>query len=179
MSWTAPMTFVAATTLTAAQLNIHLRDNLNETAPAKATTAGRIFVSTGANAIAERAVVDNLVSTSETTISTTYVDLTTVGPVQTVTTGTRALVIWHCGTQNSGTGNTNFISVAVSSATTIAASDTWAIQNKAAINADYIGVSGAHLFTTLTAGSNVFTLKYRVTAGTGTFSVRDIIVIGL
>lgn len=173
------MTFVAATTLTAAQMNTHVRDNLNETAPAKATTAGRIFVATAANAIAERAILDNIVTTSETTTSTTYVDLTTSGPAQTLTTGTRALVIFHCFVSNSASGNTGFMSVAVSGATTVAASDNWAIQYKSTAANDGVGISSAHLFTSLTGGSNTFTGKYRVTAGTGTFQFRDIIVIGL
>lgn len=47
------MTFVSNAVLTAAQLNTHLRDNLLETAPAKATAPGRFIVSTGLNSISE------------------------------------------------------------------------------------------------------------------------------
>ncbi len=50
MAWTAPITFTSGSVLTAAQLNTYLRDNLNETAPAKFTAAGQLFVSTAANA---------------------------------------------------------------------------------------------------------------------------------
>ena len=56
MAWSAPMTAVSGSVLTAAQFNTYVRDNLNETAPAKATAAGQIFVSTAANAIAARLV---------------------------------------------------------------------------------------------------------------------------
>ena len=35
------------------EMDAHVRDNFNETAPAKATTAGELIVVTGANAIAE------------------------------------------------------------------------------------------------------------------------------
>lgn len=179
MTWTTPMTFVAGTTLTAAQLNVHLRDNLNETAPAKATTSGRLFVSTAANTLAERAVTDATVTTTQTTTSTTYANLTTVGPSVTVTTGTRALVLISSVVSNSAAGNQGFMSIDVSSATTIAASDTYALVYESSTANDGLGAAIAHLFTTLNAGSNVFTAKYRVTAGTGTFFNRNMCVIAL
>lgn len=50
MAWTAPKTWTNAV-LTAAELNTHVRDNLNETAPGKVTTAGDIVYATGANTI--------------------------------------------------------------------------------------------------------------------------------
>lgn len=55
MSWVAPRTWVVGEVLTAALLNTHLRDNLLETAPAKATTAGDVFYATAAGAIARLA----------------------------------------------------------------------------------------------------------------------------
>jgi len=59
MAWTAPRTWVASETLTAALLNTHLRDNLNETAVAKVTTKGDIAIATGANALTRLAVGSN------------------------------------------------------------------------------------------------------------------------
>lgn len=50
------MTAVASTAFTAAQFNTHVRDNLNETAPAKATTSGRLIVTAGPNSIAEQTI---------------------------------------------------------------------------------------------------------------------------
>lgn len=50
MAWTNPKTWAAAV-LSVADMNTHVRDNLNETVPAKVTTAGDIVVATGANAI--------------------------------------------------------------------------------------------------------------------------------
>lgn len=52
MAWTAPATAVANTFLTAAFWNTQVRDNLLETAPAKAAVAGDTFYATAANAIA-------------------------------------------------------------------------------------------------------------------------------
>lgn len=56
MAWTAPRTWVVGEVLTASLLNTHLRDNINETAPAKVTTAGDTVYATGANAIARLAI---------------------------------------------------------------------------------------------------------------------------
>lgn len=51
MAWTAPRTWTTGEVVTASHMNTHVRDNLLETAPAKATTAGDLFVGTGANAL--------------------------------------------------------------------------------------------------------------------------------
>ena len=81
MAWTAPRTAVAGATFSAAQFNANVRDNLNETAPAKATAASQLFVSTGPNAIAARVPSTARVDTAESTSSTSYVDLATPGPL--------------------------------------------------------------------------------------------------
>ncbi len=51
MAWTTPKTYTGVP-LTSAEMNTYQRDNLLETAPAKATAADELFESTGANAIA-------------------------------------------------------------------------------------------------------------------------------
>lgn len=56
MAWTTPLTAVSGSILTAAQWNASVRDNLNETAPAKATTADRMFVTTGPNALQQNVI---------------------------------------------------------------------------------------------------------------------------
>lgn len=50
------MTAVSGAAFTAAQFNTHVRDNLLETAPAKATTANGLFVATGLHSIEEQVV---------------------------------------------------------------------------------------------------------------------------
>ena len=95
------MTAVANSVFTAAQFNQFVRDNLNETAPAKATTAGSHFAGTGLNSIAERLTDTDLVATSQTTISTSYADLATVGPTVTATTGPYAIVFLYNSNVNS------------------------------------------------------------------------------
>lgn len=184
MAWTAPMTAALNSTFTAAQFNTHVRDNLLETEPAKASTPDAYFVSTGANAIAQRTPGSNVINTMQTTTSTSYTNLASVGPVVTVTTGTAALVLWSAGMANTSANSQMVVSVAVSGATTVAENDNWAIitDGMAAWSnpnepADQHNRRGAaKLFTGLNAGSNTFTMKYKVGSGTGRFRYRELIV---
>lgn len=123
------------------------------------------------------------VSTNESTTSTTYTDLATSGPAVTLTTGTKALVIITATLDPISSVRGLCASFAVSGATTITASDTRAV-------AMYVGtataenkaqrMSAASRLSTLTAGSNTFTMKYRATVGaTVQFSDREILVIDL
>jgi hypothetical protein len=179
MSWTAPMTAVSGDIWTSAQFNAHVRDNLLETMPGKATAANRLFVSNGLNSIAERVPSTATVATSQTTSSTSYANLTTVGPEVTVTTGTAAAVWAMARMEHSSSSGECAFSVAVSGATTISASDNWRgfQSGVTAGSPNRFGV--CHFFTGLTAGSNTFTMKYKTSGATATFSDRDIIVIPL
>lgn len=181
MAWTSPITFVAQEILTSAQLNTYLRDNLNETAPAKATTSGSIFVGTGANAIAERIPAGATVSTSQTTSSTSFVDLTTVGPSVTMTTGTKAIISIYAGIAIDTSNNQAEVGYAVSGATTIAASSARCLQIDGEPAGDELRMSAVFFESGLTGGSNTFTMKYRVATGAtvGTFVDRHIVVIPL
>lgn len=173
------MTAVANSVFTAAQFNTHVRDNLNETAPAKATAAGQIFVATGANAIAARTPTGATVATSESTASTSYTDLATSGPAVTVTTGASALVMVGARSTNTTTSTENFMSYAVSGATTDAAADARALIWYATSSAPNLRAMAANLHTGLTPGSNTFTAKYKVGSGTGSWFNRHLIVIPL
>ena len=118
------------------------------------------------------------VLTAQTTSSTSYTDLATAGPAVTLTTGTSALVLVIAGYVDlSAVGPGCAMSFAVSGATTIAASDDY----RGVLSADsgYNASSIAMLtkLTTLTAGSNTFTAKYRQTAAsTGEYINRSITV---
>lgn len=177
------MTAVANSAFTAAQFNAHVRDNLNETAPAKATTAGGIFVASAANSIVERIPAIATVQTSETTTSTTYTDLATAGPSVTATTGAKALVVVSAHLANNTAGANSVMAVDVSGASTIAPSDTRALVYEASVAGDVMQASYITMYSSatasLTAGSNTFTAKYRVGLGTGTFQFRYLLVIPL
>ncbi len=176
------MTAVANGAFTAANFNQYVRDNLNETAPAKATTAGSLFVATGANAIAERTPGETIEFAAESTTSTSYTDLTTPGPSITRVTSTRALVGVTSDINNNTVGAVSFVSFAISGATTVAADDNYSLFAKCEGSASGLSVvraSAFRLITGLTAGSHTFTMKYRVTSGSGTFNERSILVIPL
>lgn len=177
MAWTAPMTFVAHTPLTAAQLNTHLRDNLLETAAAKASEQGGYFVTDAENRIVERIGRRQTIGATGTTTSTSYTDLdgTTVGPTVTVQTGELALVSWSCQLSNSGSG-TSRATVDVTGTTTIPGTDGRALTNQSGAGNT---AQSAHVvfYDDLSAGENTWEMKYRVSSGTGTFSARRLIVL--
>jgi hypothetical protein len=175
MVWSAPMTAVAGSVFTSAQFNQYVRDNLNMTAPALASAAGQIFVSDGVNSIQPRTPSSAYIATSATTTGTSYGDLSdTAGPTVTVTTGVQAIVGLYAALLNSGANNT-LMGFAVSGASSVGAADNFAIGNNGTAGIRY----GAWFIVSLTAGSNTFTAKYKVNAGTGTAVDRRILVIPL
>lgn len=176
MAWTAPMTATSNATFTAAQWNAHVRDNMAPQAAAQATAAGRHMVVSGANSMVERATSGAVVATSQTRSSTTYGDLATVGPAVTVTTGTSALVWITSGLDNTLTGAGSYASFAVSGVSTVNASDQWAVYVSGQDSESVVRRGVARRVTGLTAGVNIFTMKYRVGSGTGTFVDREISV---
>lgn len=114
-----------------------------------------------------------LVSTSETDVGgTAYQDLATGGPSVTIVTGASALVMIGATTTNNGAGNSSLMGFAISGSTTSAAGDSNAASIVGTAQAN---VSGIYKVA-LTNGSNTFTAKYRVSAGTGTWSNRTITV---
>ena len=121
------------------------------------------------------------VATEQSTTSTSFTDLTTAGPAITITTGTKGLVI-VTSQLNAGGNRTAVAGYAVSGATTIAASDTTAVQlSEQSGSVTIQGRSSAvSRLTTLSAGSNTFTMKYRSVSGDNVhFKNREIIFIDL
>lgn len=168
------MTFTAATALTAAQLNAHLRDNLNETLAGKAETKGAFFVADSADAVSERTIQNKSIDFAESTASTSYVDLSTVGPTISAVTGTRALVYISTRMYNGSVNALCAMSYAVSGATTLAADDVRCVMIDGLATANRMH-QGVFDVPTLTAGTNTFTCKYRAGgAGTAYFGWRRI-----
>jgi hypothetical protein len=175
MAWTIPATAVAGQPFTAALANAQMRDNLNATAPALATTISSWFTGTGINSIAERIPQQNNTLASSTTTATSYGNLGDgVSTSVTTTTGTSALVMIYANFFNSGATNT-WVSFAVSGATTIAASDSMSLMQNHTGGRRY--GTPFYLDGVLNPGSNTFTLKYKVSGGTGTYTTRRIGVI--
>lgn len=170
---------MANSALPAATWNQQVRDNFLETAPAKATAAGRIIVTSGVNQIVERVVSSNEIQTSETTASGANTDLATVGPSVTAVTGPNAVVFWGCQLENNTAGQASLMDFAVSGATTRGASDTTALRFLSSTANQHLRAGVCDLITGLTPGTNTFRSKYWVSGGTGTFSRRRLSVMPL
>ena len=195
-------TFVASQVLTADQLNQSARTGVPVFADATARDAG--FGGTGEKVLAEGQLCyledSNIVqyydgaawatvgpsalttatatvATSQSTSSVTYTDLATAGPAVTLTTGTKVLVFTNTEVSTAA-GRYVFADFAISGATTRAASDDTCI--KMGTDADSMQTrNGVANLMTVTAGSNTFTMKYRVNAGTNSFANRSIVVVAL
>lgn len=134
---------------------------------------GSAWVAVGGSS-ADGATLDANQSTS----STSYVDLATVGASITITTGTAAVVSMSCNTAKSTMGNTGFVAFAVSGATTIAASDANCMQASYYAANFAMQLSRTRVITGLTPGLNTFTMKYRIDGGgtAASFWHRSIVV---
>lgn len=119
------------------------------------------------------------VATAEAATSTSYVDLATSGPAVTCTTGTTVLVLVSVKYYGSPGNAYPSVSPAVSGATTLAAADGHSLHTRVFDAIAGGSYTQAILLTGLTAGSNTFTLKYKVATNGGIFSDRTILVIPL
>lgn len=144
--------FTAGQVLTAAELN----DMVDEINAIKTTKAAQVL-------------------TSQTTTSTSYTDLTTAGPTVTITTGTTALVT----IQTIGAGtvtNRQFMSFAVSGASTVTAG-TYEIPAESTNSPAASQRVAVFVVTGLTAGSNVFTAKYKSSDGNSIAFAQRVLVV--
>lgn len=173
------MTAVAGTPFTAAQWNIHIRDNLNHCAPAIATTAARWIATTGFNSLAERAPMAELFATSDTMTDTSYGDLDRVGPSVAVTSGVRAIVSIGGSISNSTAGWGGRIAVGVTGAATFEPIDGNSFYVESGNVSDAFKGTWTTVFDSgMAAGDLVFCCKYRAVGGaTASFSDRLIAVI--
>ena len=118
------------------------------------------------------------VVTNQTTTSSSFTDLATAGPSVTVVTGTSAIVAVSCFALNTvGAGNTAFLGVDVSGASTIAANVDSGIRTTFWTSNASVAMSAMFKITGLTAGSNTFKMQYKCDGSTINFGNRYIVVI--
>jgi hypothetical protein len=116
------------------------------------------------------------VTTGQATTSITYTGLTTAQTI-TMTTGTKALVLLSYNS-NQERDIFTYASVAVSGATTTAASDANSANFQQVGVGGYTGTSSTAIPLTLTAGSNTFTMQFRNSSTASvTYSYRAMTVI--
>jgi hypothetical protein len=120
------------------------------------------------------------VLTDQSTSSTSFADLATVGPSVTINTGTSALVTVSSTTYRAtGTGNTASLGVNVSGATTMAANSNYGSRLSYTTAGFNFVLGSSFVLTGLTSGSNTFKLQYTNYGGTANFLNRYITVVGL
>lgn len=180
MAWSAPMTWVPETSISAANLNLFVRDNLLETEVAKATGAGQLLVSAGNNEVAMRSKGGQLVTPQVTTTSTTPTTLSG-GPSFSVTHGGNMLVLWAAEMQmTAGTGGTvSYMYCGPSITGQAGASTSRAIAHSATNNA-LVRYAGQTILTGMTPGTHTVEMVYwrsNVTSFTAGFANRELAVI--
>lgn len=97
----------------------------------------------------------------------------------TLRTGTTAKIDLFAYIGNSAAGNTNFLSFAVSGATTVAAADNNSTRFTSPTANYGMSIARSFVYSGLTAGTNTFTLNYKTDGGTLTFVNRNITVTGV
>ena len=178
------MTAASGTFITPAQFNVHVRDNLLETEPAGATTAGRIWCADGPNQTSEHTVTSAAISTSQTTQSQEYTDLATYGPSVTVRCNELIIIMTNCQIGNS-VSNASYASYEVASEE----EGVFLNEPKASRAIIQDGGAGRHNRTGSVAALSGLpgparfkvAMKYRVSnsVSTGTFQKRRVIVMPL
>jgi hypothetical protein len=96
----------------------------------------------------------------------------------TLTTGTTVMVIVTARVVGSAAGS-GWASFAVSGASSVAAADVNAVETTRAAGADDLQATTKTVLTGLTPGSNTFTMQYKESGGTVTFSNRTLAVVPL
>lgn len=120
-------------------------------------------------------------TTGSSTTTSYYTTLTgdTTAITVTLVTGTTALLQMSAVCTHGTTGSVAWLSIAVSGATTLAASDS----NAAALNVPVGGynnsIARTLVLSGLTAGTNTFTLSYKGQTGTTTWTNRNLTVQGV
>lgn len=182
MAWSTPKTWTAETPLTAAELNFQVRDNLLETAPAKATNAsgyGEWLVTAGPNQVAMRRIVRTYYTDAEaplTTSSTTPDFLPSVFPIRVaVAHGGAVLIFWSASMKSSD----SLIFCGPEIERQVAATTNNAIWHSSTSLVRY----GAHsLHYGLNPGTAVVRMNFWVSGGsatTGTFNDVSLVVAAL
>jgi hypothetical protein len=153
MAWTNPKTWVASSPAGAAELNTHLRDNLNalKSPPTDAKNVG-----------------------AHSTSSTSYVDVDSTNLSVTIeTTGGDILVTFSGSGSMAAAGNFGYLTISLDGV------DQWTGGITVATVAGYQGMSFAVWLIGVAAGSHTIKLRYKVSGstltiiGAGQFAARE------
>lgn len=181
MVWTAPMTAVDGNIFKASEFNTHIRDNLMETGPALNLASGGFFSVTGLNSISASFPQNEFITSGsdQTTTSTSYTDLATVGPtISNITVGGFVFISLGAKIFNSTSGNMTRMSVELtadplSGGVGQSASDAWSVGQSRGVPYQ---LGGSFVIIVASPGTYTFTAKYKVAGGTGNFNNRSLFV---
>jgi len=142
-----------------------------------AYAAGEELTAQLLNALLARSCQTGFVGTPQTTTSTSYTDLATVGPsVTLISAGTTALVMWSAGMfSGDATYRGGYCDFTITGATARAANDASAAIVSATNGAAGFRSTGFE-WVTITPGSNTYTLKYKSLSGSFNFQNRRLFV---
>lgn len=150
MTYTSPRTWVVGELVTAALLNVHLRDNL---AALKAPPTAKYLVNEGAD---------------YTTTSSSFADVDATDlNLSITTTGGDVLVTFVGSTNNSG-ANAAYFDLIMDGATRAGGDDGLLLHMGTA--GTYLPVVIIYLYQSVSAGVHTFKLQWKVAAGTQTMS---------
>ena len=155
------------------------RTNLLKGAPLPADTVDTQAIADGAVTTDKLDLSETTdgVDTSQSTTSTSFTNLATAGPAITIDVPASGKIWLSFGANiaNSVTGGNSYIALAVSGSNTVSASETGIYGLSYQSSGNAWGQTGkSFLVTGLTPGSTTFTMKYKVSTGTGTFRNRYI-----
>lgn len=158
MTWTAPRTWTTGEAVRARYFNTDVRDNMT-------ALIGRY----------------HLVSANESTTSTAYTDLATIGPSVTVENATKIFAVYGCRMTANTLDGWGAMAPDMTGANTVAASDgVCAHVITRGTTSSNSTVSFFRSYTALTAGQSTITMKYKSSnaAHTINFLERYLYVIG-
>jgi hypothetical protein len=165
MAFTTPKTYSVGDVLLASDMNTYQRDNIAHLNDDIEDTI--------------ESVSTHFVSAAESTGSTSYTDLSTIGPTVPVTVRSTGILLVMFTGRGTGTGTTIYAAPAMSGSNTVAANDDRAMRITSEMVRVRVGVS--ELYTGLSAGTTTLTMKYKngTASQNGEWAHRRLIVIPL
>lgn len=177
MAWTTPMTAVAGA-FSASAWNTHVRDNLLETLPAKATTVGSYFTANATNSIGQRSCESDRASTGPASFnSSSFIAFSPGVSVTVDVPATGAVMFFFAARANCNIGNAPIFFGVGGGGITVLEEDCVLIDGISASNNNRMAGSSVH--TGLTPGSTVFSMHGRAGGGTWTISNMELIALPL
>ena len=123
------------------------------------------------------AAVSNIAATTTSTSYVTTLTSDSTAISTTLVTGTTAYIQFTARADMNSVA-LSYLSVSVSGATTVAVSDANGTLSTVATNSA-ANLARSYILTGLTAGTNTFTLNYKVNANTATYAHRNLVVCGV